>query len=113
VLRNGVALEIGGKRVPAGEHALLIELKSPAEWTLIVSDQPRQRSFDPDNMTQLWGGFNYRPANDVTRAPMMVETVPYSVDQLTWAFTDVTPAGGTMRIWWERTMASIPFTVGQ
>lgn len=113
LLRNAVALEIGGRRVPAGDHAILIELRSPMEWTFILSDQARQRSFDPDNTTELWGGFNYRPDRDVARAPMKVETLPYSVDQLTWLLTDVTPAGGTMRVMWERTMGSVGFKVIQ
>ena len=113
LLRNGVAVDIGGSRVPAGDHAILIELTSPTEWTFIVSDQARQRSFDPDNTTELWGGFNYRPDRDVARAPMKVETLPYSVDQLTWLITDVTPAGGTLRVMWERSMGSVGFRVGQ
>jgi hypothetical protein len=99
--------------VPAGDHAILIELKSPTEWTFILSDQARQRSFDPDNTTELWGGFNYRPDRDVARAPMTVETLPYSVDQLTWLITDVTPAGGTLRVMWERSMGAVEFRVSQ
>lgn len=44
---------------------------------------------------------------------MKVETLPYSVDQLTWLITDVTPAGGTLRVMWERSMGSVGFRVGQ
>ena len=112
-LTNEVPLEIGGKRVPPGDHALLIELRSPSEWTLIVSDQARQRTYDRQNTTALWGGYNYAPDRDVTRAPMKVEAIPFSVEQLTWGFTDVTATGGTMRIWWDKTMASVPFRVVQ
>lgn len=111
MLRNELALEIGGKRVPPGAHALLIDLKSATEWTLIVSDQPVQRAFDERNTTELWGGYNYTPARDVTRAAMKVETVPFAVEQLTWGFSDVTPSGGTLRIWWDTSMASVPFKV--
>ena len=67
--------------------------------------------FDPNNTTELWGGFNYRPDFDVARAPMRVEDLPFTVDQLTWVFTDVTPAGGAMRIAWANTMATVPFTI--
>lgn len=42
---------------------------------------------------------------------MRVETIPFSIDQLTWGFTDMTPAGGAMRLWWDTTMASVPFKV--
>jgi len=35
-----------------------------------------------------------------------------SVDQLTWAFTDMTDAGGKIMIMWDKTAASVPFDVG-
>jgi hypothetical protein len=111
LLRTEVPLQVGGRRVAPGDYAVLIELASPQAWTFILSTQPRQRSFDPDNTTELWGGFNYRPDGDAARAPMRVETLPYTVDQLTWFFTDVTPAGGEMRIAWANVMATVPFTI--
>jgi hypothetical protein len=110
-LRSEVALAIGGKPVPAGEHVLLIDLKSEKDWTLIVSAQSYALTYDPKNTKDLYGGYNYRPEHDVTRTPMVVERLPYSVDQLTWWFTDVSAKGGTMRIAWERMMASAPFTI--
>jgi hypothetical protein len=110
-LRSEAALEIGGKRVPPGEYVMLIDLKSPNDWTLILTSQPYTATFDPQNTKELYGGFNYRPDRDVARAPMKTETLPYTVDQLTWVFTDVTPSGGTMRIAWEKVMASAPFRI--
>lgn len=110
-LRTDAALEIGGRRVPAGEHVILVELKSPKEWTFVVSSQPYQRTYDPKNTTELWGGFNYTPNRDVARAAMRVETMPYSVEQLTWAFTDVTASGGTLRLSWDTHTASVPFKI--
>lgn len=110
-LRNEVPLAIGGKRIPAGELVMLIDLKGANDWTLVLTSQPYTAIFDPQNTKELYGGFNYRPDHDVARAPMRVETLPYSVDQLMWWFTDVTPAGGTMRIAWEKVMASVPFTI--
>ena len=112
-LRNQMPLEVGGKRVPAGELVMLIDLKSDKNWTLILTKQSYVTNFDPANTKDLYGGFNYRPDNDVARAPMTVERLPYSVDQLMWWFTDVTPAGGTMRIAWERMTASVPFKILQ
>ncbi len=112
-LRNEVPLEVGGKRVPPGELVVLIDLKGPANWTLILTSQSYALTFDPANTKDLYGGFNYRPDSDVARAPMRVEALPYTVDQLMWWFTDVTPAGGTMRVAWERVMASVPFKILQ
>jgi hypothetical protein len=110
-LRNEVPLEIGGKRIPAGELVMVVELKSPKEWTLILTSQSYALTYDPQNTKDLYGAYNYRPDNDVARAPMRVETLPYTVEQLMWWFTDVTPAGGTMRLAWERMTASVPFKI--
>ena len=112
-LRNQMPLEIGGKRVPAGELVMLIDLKSEKDWTLILTKQSYVTDFDPANTKDLYGGFNYRPDSDVARAPMTLERLPYSVDQLMWWFSDVTPTGGTMRIAWERMTASVPFKIVQ
>ena len=112
-LRNQMPLEVGGKRVPAGELVMLIDLKSDKDWTLILTKQSYVTNFDPSNTKDLYGGFNYKPDNDVARAPMTVERLPYSVDQLMWWFSDVTPTGGTMRIAWERMTASVPFKILQ
>ena len=112
-LRNQMPLEIGGKRVPAGELVMLIDLKSDKNWTLILTKQSYVTNFDPANTKDLYGGFNYRPDDDVARAPMTVERLPYSVDQLMWWFSDVTPTSGTMRIAWERMTASVPFKIVQ
>jgi hypothetical protein len=110
-LRSEAALEIGGRRVAPGEHVMLIDLKNEKDWTLILTAQPYALDFDPKNTRDLFGGYNYRPDRDVARVPMKVESLPFSVDQLTWAFSDVTPAGGTLRIAWERVMASAPFKI--
>ena len=110
-LKSEVALEIGGKRVAPGEYVMLIELKSPKEWTFILTTQKWVRDFDSNNTADLYGAYNYTPAKDVTRAPMTVEGIPFAIDQLTWGFTDVTPAGGAMRIWWDKTMATVPFKI--
>jgi DUF2911 family protein len=112
-LRNEMPLEIGGKRVPPGELVMLIDLKSEKDWTLILTAQSYAMNFDPQNTKDLYGGFNYRPEHDVTRARMTVDRLPYTVDQLMWWFSDVTPSGGTMRIAWERITASVPFKIVQ
>ncbi len=108
-LKTEASLEIGGKTVPPGEYSLFIELKSEKEWTLIVSSHAAQQTYDPKNKAALWGSYDYAPDKDVTRAPMKVESIGFAVDQLTWGFTDVGDQGGTIRIWWEKAMASVPF----
>jgi hypothetical protein len=112
-LRNEMPLEIGGKRIPPGELVMVIELKNEKDWLLILTSQSYALTYDPQNTKDLYGAYNYRPDNDVVRTPMRVETLPYTVEQLRWFFTDVTPSGGTMRIAWDRMMASVPFKIVQ
>jgi len=112
-LRNEMPLEIGGKRIPPGELVILIDLKNEKDWTFILTAQSYAKTYDPANTKDLYGGYNYRPDHDVTRAAMTVERLPYSVDQLIWMFADVTPSGGTMRVAWERMTASVPFKIVQ
>lgn len=111
LLRTETPIEIGGARLAAGEYAVLVELKGERDWTLILSSQAHQRTYSKQNTTDLWGSYNYTPSKDVARAAMRVETIPFSIDQLTWGFTDVSAGGGTLRLWWDRNMASVPFTI--
>jgi hypothetical protein len=41
---------------------------------------------------------------------MTLQTLPFSMEQFTIAFIDMTPGGGTLAMMWDRTMASVPFT---
>src|SRR5437667_982233 len=110
-LKTEVPLVINGKTVAPGTYTMFIDLKSPTGWTLIVSNWKAQTRYDPGNKTEIWGAYNYTPDKDVVRATMTVGTLPFSVDQLTWSFTDMTDAGGKMTIMWDKNVASVPFKV--
>lgn len=110
-LKTELPLVIGAKTVAPGEYSLFIDLK-PGNWTLIVSSWAAQKTYDPRNTAALWGSFGYTSAKDVTRAPMTLGTLPFSVDQLTWAFTDMSDAGGKLTIMWDKVIASTPFSIG-
>ena len=43
---------------------------------------------------------------------MKVTTSPTSMEQFTIFFADMTQTGGTLAMWWEKTMATVAFTVG-
>jgi len=109
-LKTEITLTIGGKTVPAGEHSLFIELKSPSDWTFIVSNWGALQQFGPSTKDALYGAFDYTPDKDVTRAAMKVEALPFAVEQLTWSFVDMTATGGRMAIMWGKAMGSVPFT---
>jgi Protein of unknown function (DUF2911) len=111
-LRTEVPLQVGGKTVAPGEYTLFIDAKSPSDWTLIVSTWAAQEKYDPQNKEALWGSFGYTPDKDVVRVPMTIAKIPMSVDQLTWAFVDMTDKGGKLTLMWDTVVASVPFTVG-
>jgi hypothetical protein len=112
-LKSEVALNFGGKTVPAGEHTMFIDLKGPTEWTLIISSWPAQLKFNAQDKTALWGAYGYTADKDLARIPMKVETLPFDVDQLTWAFVDMTTDGGRLALLWGKTMASAAFKATQ
>jgi len=111
-LKSEVPLVVGGKTLEPGTYTMFIDLK-PNNWTLIVSNLEAQARFDENNKKQIWGAYGYTPVKDVVRVPMTLSTLPYSVEQLTWSFTDLSDAGGKLTMTWDRMAASTPFSVGK
>ena len=112
-LTTEAPLVIGGKTVPAGSYSLYVELKSPTEWTLIVSNWGAKKTGNDPTPDTLWGSYNYTADKDVVRVPMTVSKSQTSVDQLTWGFLDVTAEGGKMFLAWDTANAMVPFTVAK
>lgn len=111
-LRTEVPLTMGGKTVPAGEYSVFIDLKEGA-WTFVLSSWAHQTTYDPQNKTALWGSYNYTADKDVVRVPMKLMKTTVSVEELTWGFVNVTAAGGELALWWDKEMATVPFTVSK
>lgn len=113
-IKTGMDLEIGGKRVPAGEYSFFIELKEGA-WTAILSTQPYMQTFDRAKIAegQTWGAYGYKPEMDVARAPMTVEKRDISVDQLTIGFRNVSAEGGELYVIWDNQIGALPFKVAK
>ena len=110
--KTEVPLIFGGKTLPVGEYGLLVDLKSPTEWTLILTSQPRMKAFDANNKTELMGSTNYDPKFDVVRVPMAVDSsLDLKLDQFTIFFCDVTKDGGKLALAWENTVAMAEFKV--
>ena len=110
-LKTEAALTIGGKVIAPGEYTMFIDLK-PNAWTFIVSRWAANPTF-PSTKDALFGAYDYTPDKDVVRTPMKLETLSYSVEQLTWGFADVTETGGRLVMSWDKMMASVPFTVAR
>ncbi len=109
--KTEVPLVFDGKTLPAGEYSVFVELKENA-WTLVFSNWPAQEKYDPNNKAALWGSYGYTPDKDVLRAEMKVETLPFSMDQFTIAFIDMTADGGKLAMMWDKTMATASFKSG-
>jgi hypothetical protein len=110
-LKTEVPLIFDGKTLPVGEYSVFVDLKEKV-WTLIFSNWPAQQEYDPKNKAALWGAYGYTPDKDVLRVTMKLDTLPFSMDQFTIAFTDVVADGGKLAMMWDKTMASVPFKVG-
>ena len=109
-LTTQARLSIGGKTLQPGVYNAFAELK-PGAWTFVLSTQPRQPAFDPNEKVLLYGSYNYDPKFDVLRAPMTVRTSDTRVEQLTLGFVDVTATSATLRVEWETTVATIDLTL--
>jgi hypothetical protein len=110
-LTTEVPIVIEQRTIAPGEYTLFIELAAADSWTLIVSTWPAQTRYDEQNLSALWGAYGYTRDRDVVRAPMRVETLPYSFDQLSWQFLDMSDRGGRLALLWDRKMASVAFAV--
>lgn len=109
-LTTQAPLSIGGKTLAPGVYNAFAELKAGA-WKLVLSTQPRQPKYDPNDKVLLYGSYNYDPKFDVLRAPMTVRQGSDSVEQLTIGFVNVTAAGATLSVAWEKTVATIDLRV--
>ncbi|MDQ3070154.1 MAG: DUF2911 domain-containing protein [Acidobacteriota bacterium] len=112
-IRTEVPLVFDGKTLPAGEYSMYVDLKENA-WTLIFSNWPAQKTYNPDDKTALWGGYGYTADKDALRVQMVVDARnSMSIDQLTIVFSDVTKDSGKIAIIWDKTAAMAAFTVGK
>jgi len=110
-LKTEIPLVLDGKTLPAGEYSVFVELKETG-WTLILSSWPAQEKYDPNNKAALWGSYGYTPDKDVLRAAMKLDTLPFSMDQFTIAFIDMTADGGKLAMMWDKTVATVSFKAG-
>lgn len=83
-------LKIGTLAVPAGSYTLYT-LPAKGSWKLIVNKQNGQ-----------WGT-SYDAAQDLGRVDMTVGALPAAVEQFT-----IKVAGGSLRLEWDTTVASVP-----
>jgi Protein of unknown function (DUF2911) len=105
-LTTQVPLVIGGTTIQPGVYNVFVDLKEGA-WTMVLSTQPVQPKYDPNDKVLLYGAYNYDKKFDVLRAPMRLSTSPASVEQFTIGFVDVTNSRVTMTMAWDKSVAAI------
>ena len=110
-LTTQVPLGIGGKTIAPGIYNVFVDLK-PGNWTLVLSTQPVQEKFDPNDTVRLSGANNYDPKFDVLRAPMTVRAGDSSTEQFTIWFTNVSETSATLSMAWDKTLATIDLKPG-
>ncbi len=96
VLETSADLTVAGTAVPAGKYSLWT-IPSPTGWKLIVNKNTGQ-----------WGT-EYDARYDLARLDMRVETLRQPVEQFTIAI-EPKGKGGVLKLEWEKTRASIPFS---
>ncbi|BCS32105.1 hypothetical protein TBR22_A13140 [Luteitalea sp. TBR-22] len=111
-LTTQLPLMVGDKRLEPGVYNVFVDLK-PGNWTLVISNQPRQPKYDPKDKVNLYGTYNYDPKFDVVRVPMLVDSVEYSVEQFMITFINATDTSVVMAMAWENTAALAELTVAK
>jgi len=111
-LTTQLPLQLAGKTLAPGKYSVFVDLK-PGNWTMVLSTQPVQEKYDPNDKVKLYGAYNYDPKFDVMRVPMTVKTTDTSVEQFTIGFVNASATGATLTMAWDKTMASVPFTTGK
>jgi hypothetical protein len=93
-------LDLGGKTIPAGTYSLFFWPEENGNGKLIVNKQTGQ-----------WGT-KYDESQDLARIEMTKGTLPKAADQ--FAITiDKAGSGGELKMMWENTSYSVPFSVSK
>lgn len=90
---------LGGTDVPAGAYTLFTLPAEDGTAKLIINKQLGQ-----------WG-LQYDKAQDLARVDLKKDTLDNSVDQFTMSVEKNPAGGGLLKMMWEKTQYSVPFTV--
>jgi hypothetical protein len=99
-------LSIGGTTVPAGAYTLWTLPSEDGSAKLIINKQIGQWGVDPREPSNA-----YDEKQDLARVDLKSDALDTSVDQFTMAIEKNPSGGGLLKLSWEKTQFSIPFTV--
>lgn len=92
-------LMIGNVHVPAGSYSLFT-IPNEKEWTLVINKVAKQ-----------WGAYNYDQKQDLGRTAMKVAAGAAPVEQLSIAIESQGERKGTLKVTWDKTVATAPIMV--
>lgn len=95
--RTSVPLTVAGQEIPAGTYTLWT-VAMPGRYQLIINKQTGQ-----------WGTV-YDPKQDLVRVPLQVSTLSQPMDRFTIAVDARGGNAGVLRLSWDATELSVPFT---
>lgn len=93
-------VSIGGIAVKAGKYGLLT-IPDAGKWTIIISKDVNVSS-----------PAAYKPENDVVRVQSDVVTTPFTVENFTINFANITGSSCNVEMMWENSYVSFPITAG-
>jgi hypothetical protein len=99
LLTTSKAIEIGGSALPAGTYSLFTQPEENGSAKLIINKQTGQ-----------WGT-KYDAKQDLVRVDLKKTDADVPVDQFTMAIDKNASGGGVLKLTWEKTAYSVPFTV--
>jgi len=94
------ALDVGGTAVPAGAYTLYTLLTEDGSAQLLINRKIGQ-----------WGAEPYDAAQEFARVALARESLAENVDQFTMTLDKNPAGGGFLRLKWENTQFSVPYTV--
>ena len=92
-------IDVAGQTIPAGAHTLFLIPAEDGSAQLIVNNQIGQ-----------WG-LQYDEKQDLLRVPLTKEALATPLDQFAMAVSRNPGGGGVIKLMWESTQYSLPFTV--
>ena len=94
------AIDVGGTVIPAGAYSL---------YTLPAADGSAQLLVN--KLVGQWGASPYDEKHEFARLPLKADTLTMPLDQFTMAVEKNPAGGGVIKLAWENTQFSVPFTV--
>ncbi len=90
---------IGGKKIPAGNYALLT-IPGETEWTIILSSDLDQ-----------WGAYSYNQALDVARVTVPVQKSEVPIENFSIQFAKKDAKNAVMNMGWDTTLVAVPISL--